>query len=376
MMADRTHLTTLHPDARKNAAASRVPCLVFRDSNDPFAERVVPIDPAGHITLVVGRADDCDVTLEDAVVSRRHLMARLAEARKVEVTDLGSTNGSYIDGQSLEGKGSLVPGQTLQLGRHLVNLDWRDPARAEAAASLARDLERASQYVASLLPPRVSEGPVHLDWAFEPSAKLGGDVFGYHAIDATTIAGYLVDVTGHGVGAAMHSTSILSTLRRQALSNTDFRDPALVLTRLNDTFGMEAHDGLCFTMWYGVYETGSRMLRYGSGGHHPAYLVVDGQAPQPLRQRDPMMGAMPGRAFSAGEVVVPPGARLHIFSDGCFEIETAEGGQWTLHDFLPLLTETEEGVGVSAETLHQTIRRAARPGPLADDLSLLSVTFS
>lgn len=376
-MTDRTQLTTLHPGVRKATAAARVPCLVLRDSADPFAERVALLDPKGRLALVIGRADDCHVTLDDVAVSRRHVSARLVEARVVEITDLGSTNGTFIEGYRIEGTGRLTPGQTMQIGRHVVSIDWRDPASAEAAADLARDLEKASHYVASLLPVRVSEGPVLLDWAFEPSAKLGGDVFGYHAIDATTIAGYLIDVTGHGVGAAMHSTSILSTLRRQALPDCDFRDPGSVLTRLNETFGMDEHDGYCFTIWYGVYETGTRILRYGSGGHHPAYLVCPGSGEiVALRQRDPMMGALPGRVYTTGWMEVPPGARLHVFSDGCFEIATAEGGQWTLQDFLPLLTQTPEGIDVRAETIHRAVRAAARPGPLADDLSLLSVTFS
>ena len=377
MAEHRTHLTTLHPDARKTAAVSRVPCIVLRDSTDPFVERVAQLDPTGARAVVVGRAADCHIRLDDGAVSRRHVSIRLAEPRRLEATDLDSTNGSYLDGVRFSGATHVAPGQTLQIGRHLISLDWRDPARAEAAADLARDLERASHYVESLLPRRVTDGPVQLDWAFEPSAKLGGDVFGYHAIDSQTLAGYLIDVTGHGVGAAMHSTSILATLRRQALSNTDFRDPARVLTRLNDTFSMDEHDGFCFTIWYGVYDVASRTLRYGSGGHHPAYLVhpLDG-ALTPLRNRDPMMGVMPGHQFASGQVAVPRGGRLHVFSDGCFEIVAANGAQWGMADFLPLLTGTPEGVQVRAETIHRAVRAAARPGPLADDLSLLSVTFS
>jgi len=275
----------------------------------------------------------------------------------------------------LDGPHQLGVGESVQFGRHRITVDWRDPSETEAAEELARDLERASHYVMSLLPRPVAGGPVLLDWAFTPSAKLGGDIFGYHALDGAMMIAYLIDVTGHGVGAAMHSTSILSTLRRQALPRTDFRDPGAVLSQLNDFFPMEDHDGLCFTIWYGCYNTQTRMLRYGSGGHHPAYMITPEGQLCPLRVRNPILGVIPGQTFQFGESYVPPGARMHVFSDGCFEITTRAGAEWGLADFLPLLTQGPSGLEVTAAELEATIRAAATDGPLADDVSIMSFTF-
>ena len=375
-MSERTHITDMDPVDTAPPSAERVPCLVIREGLGGGTERVVALDIRGRVPTLIGQSEECQVILDDSAVSRRHAMVRL-EGEGAEVIDLGSTNGSFVAGRRFEGATRIVMGQTFQVGRHLVTLDLRDPRRAHAAQELARDLERASHYVISLLPQRVESGPVRLDWAFEPSAKLGGDVFGYHAIDDWTIAGYLIDVSGHGVGAAMHSTSILSTLRRQALPDTDFRDPGAVLTRLNDTFLMDDYDGFCFTIWYGVFDRRTRVLRYGSGGHHPAYLVSPlGGAPLPLRVRNPVMGALPGQVYASAEVLVLPGGRLHVFSDGCFEIATRDGDQWGLPHFLPLLTETEHGPGIAARRIFEAVRAVARPGPLADDFSIMSVTFS
>lgn len=371
-MSEQTHITDLDAVAEAPPVSHRAPVLVVRDSRGE-AERVVRLDPKGLTPVILGRAEDCDVVLADTAISRRHLMVR-SMGHEAEVTDLGSTNGSYLGGIRLEGTVHLAEGQSVQIGRHFVTLDWRDPERAEAQAELNRDLERASRYVASLLPRRITEGPVLLDWAFEPSAKLGGDVFGWHTIDEKTIAGYLIDVSGHGVGAAMHSTTVLSTVRRQALSDCDFRDPAQVLTRLNETFQMDEFDGFCFTIWYGVYELSSRVLRYSSGGHHPAYMVSPmGGAPLPLRVRNPVMGAIPGCQYNAAEMVALPGAQLHIFSDGCFEIETRDQRKFGLSDFVPLLAESP---WATPERIYEAVRSVARPGPLADDFSILSVTFA
>lgn len=333
------------------------------------------LQPPPAAPIVLGRSPEADITLEDSVISRKHVSVGFAGEQLI-VTDLGSTNGSYLGGEKLDTSRPFRPGMVLQVGAHTAVVEWRNPLSHAAAAELAQDLEKASRYVESLLPERISEGPVRLDWAFQPSAKLGGDVFGYHPINRRFLAGYLIDVTGHGVGAAMHSTSILAALRQMALPHANFTDPSSVLKRLNDTFSMDDHDGYCFTIWYGAFDLKTRVLRYASAGHHPAFLVgPDGGAPTPLRVRNPMMGVLRGIEFASAQVTIAPGARLHVFSDGCFEITDRSDRQWRLADFLPLLTDGPDGRDVSATSILATVRKAAKPGPLADDFSIMSVEF-
>src|SRR5262249_7173106 len=113
----------------------------------------------------------------------------------------------------------------------------------ESQRELAEEVAQAARYVQSLLPPPLAEGPVLADWRFVPSTQLGGDTFGYHWLDKEHMAAYLLDVCGHGVGAALLAVSVMNVLRAQALPHTDFHDPARVLEALNESFPMEKHDG-------------------------------------------------------------------------------------------------------------------------------------
>ena len=106
------------------------------------------------------------------------------------------------------------------------------------------------------------------------STSLGGDAFGYHWLDENHFAMYLLDVSGHGVGAALLSVSAMETLRSQNLPDTDFRNPAEVLKRLNNAFQMENHHQMFFTIWYGVYDKMAQKIVYSSGGHPPALLYT------------------------------------------------------------------------------------------------------
>ncbi|MBU1904861.1 MAG: response regulator, partial [Proteobacteria bacterium] len=98
--------------------------------------------------------------------------------------------------------------------------------------ALTNELNQAAAYVRSLLPPRL-EGDIRTDWEFIPSTSLGGDSFGYHWIDDDHLAIYLLDVCGHGVGAALVSMSAINSLRSESLNDVDFRDPSQVLAGLN-----------------------------------------------------------------------------------------------------------------------------------------------
>jgi len=146
-------------------------------------------------------------------------------------------------------------------------------ALQESQKRLSDEVRQAERYVESLLPDKLKKGEILTDWRFVPSAELGGDSFGYHWLDDDHFAFYLLDVSGHGVGAALLSVSAMNALRSQALPNTDFRDPSRVLFALNNAFQMDQQNGLYFTIWYCVFHKPTRQVRYSGGGHPPAILI-------------------------------------------------------------------------------------------------------
>ena len=64
--------------------------------------------------MLIGRSRDCDITLDDPNVSRRHAELRNEDGRWI-VRDLGSTNGIKVNGRRMEDS-ILQPGDELQLG--------------------------------------------------------------------------------------------------------------------------------------------------------------------------------------------------------------------------------------------------------------------
>jgi serine phosphatase RsbU (regulator of sigma subunit) len=330
----------------------------------------------GPQPLTIGREAGRDIVLADANVSRQHAQICFAND-EVVVWDLGSTNGTFVDGRRITAPTTMSDASVLQVGNKRLKYERHDKRDVERAQELSRDLDKASNYVLSLLPAPIIGERIAAEWFYLPSARLGGDVFGYDWLHPDTFAFFVIDVSGHGIGAAMHSVSVLNVLRRRALPDTDFKDPVQVLASLNAMFPMDNHDGMYFTMWYGVYDTRTRSLTYASAGHHPAYLVpLAKTASIPLRTRGLMIGAEPACRFHAEQVTVSPSSSLYLFSDGAFEVVTNEGQQWRLNDFLPLLLEPALPGVSEPRRLYDRVKRTTGDRALDDDVSLLAVTFA
>ena len=333
--------------------------------------------PLASTPLRVGRREPCELVLNDVEVSAKHCEITLPEGElEALITDLGSTNGSYLDGQRIKGSVPWPPGAALQIGRHVLKHEHRPSREAQRSAELDRDLRQASRYLQSLLPPPLLEGPVRADWVFVPSAQIGGDAFSYGWLDEQRFAIALFDVCGHGIAAAVHSVAVLSALRQRNLPGVDYGDPSSVLAGLNDAFPMDAHAGMYFTAWGGVYDRATRRLSYASTGHHPAWLVdADRRAMQPLATRNPMVGAMRPDRFQAASVEVPIGSRLYVFSDGLFEVRTPDGRECGLDDFTPSLLEPALPAVTEPQRLFDRVRSACGGAEFDDDVSLLTFSF-
>jgi sigma-B regulation protein RsbU (phosphoserine phosphatase) len=251
-------------------------------------------------------------------------------------------------------------------------------------AHMKAEINRAATYVRSLLDPPM-EGAVHADWRFVPCEALGGDVFGFHWIDEDHLAMYVIDVSGHGVGPALMGVSAMNLIKSGSLERAQVLDPTRTLQALNAAFPMARHDGMYFTIWYGIYNKRTRELSWSGGGHPPSFLLRGGTLRR-LESTTYMIGIVEDYDAPTERITIEPGDRLYLFSDGVFELHLKDGGIWGLDQLESFLAKNPaDGVldAVVAETRRVVLdgRGQADPGvgtavAWDDDFSLIEFRFA
>jgi len=233
-----------------------------------------------------------------------------------------------------------------------------DPLAAELA--IARKVQR------KLLPqPHFSAYGLNCECASLPAGEIGGDLYDFFEIDPGSMAFLLGDISGKGIGAALLMANLQATIRgQQDLA----RYPSRLMQRVNELFFESTRPEHFATLLYGVYDAGTRTIRYVNCGHPSAVLVRANGDFELLDASATVLGAFKDRGFEEREVAMRSGDRLVLFSDGFSEANMEENtDDRALENILSLSKSHENGLaGALAST-------AASGGKQADDITVMDL---
>ena len=242
--------------------------------------------------------------------------------------------------------------------------------------TLEAEMTEAADYIRSLMPSPMI-GSVSIESQFLPSRQLGGDCFDYRWLDRDWLLIYVLDVSGHGLGAALMSVSVQNILRTQVLPDVNFYQPKMVLTALNEAFAAQESERY-FTMWYGVYDSKRRLLFYSSAGHPPGLLISGDVAdPEVQRLRTPAtpIGIVLDMNYTTQCCKIPPNSTLYLFSDGIYEFQKFDQTMWTLEDWVRFLRIHHTQTPLTPEEIVRKVQVIKKNLEFEDDCTLLQVRF-
>ena len=272
---------------------------------------------------------------------------------------------------------------------HFIGVQSDVTARREAEQGLRRvkealeqDLRLAARVQQALLPPaELQLGRLRIARAFHPSTSLAGDAVGVVAFPHGPVGLYLLDVSGHGVGAALLSFTLNHTLSPSVEGSLLVEDsghgpsvvaPSRVAERLNRQFPMD-RTRQYFTMVYGVFDGSCERFEYVMAGH-PAPILMPRAGPcVALHGRGLPIGMIEHATFEDETAILQPGDRLYFYTDGVIEALDAseqEFGHARLIAEVDRLRDRPLRVGLD---LIADLVRDWSGGQLTDDVSLLAV---
>jgi sigma-B regulation protein RsbU (phosphoserine phosphatase) len=256
-------------------------------------------------------------------------------------------------------------------------------ALRQAKEVLERDLRLAARVQQALLPPpEVMQGGFRIASVSQPCTDLAGDGVGIVPLPDGALALYVLDVSGHGVGAALLSFTLThlfsATAGEGALTVADTAagvpivEPSRVAARLNQRFPMD-RTRQYFTLVYGVLDTATARFRYVTAGHPaPLYLPAAGP-PRAVAGGGLPIGMIEDARYEGENLRLEPGDRLYFYTDGVIEALDAHEQPFGEARLLSEIARLRDrGLREGLAELADTVSRWCG-GDLRDDVTLLAV---
>lgn len=198
---------------------------------------------------------------------------------------------------------------------------------ARRQEQLDADLSVAREAQSFLLPAaRGTVGRLRYASRTCPGSVVGGDLFDIFDIDDHRTGICFGDITGHGIGAAILMTAVLSHLRATLAK---CGDPAAAVAETNAYLARHSSDRMMATLWVGVFDASECTLKYVDAGHGHWLVCTAGAAPvRPLSPGGMIIGVQPDFEYSGACLELRPGDRLILYSDGLVEQPNTENEQF------------------------------------------------
>jgi sigma-B regulation protein RsbU (phosphoserine phosphatase) len=187
--------------------------------------------------------------------------------------------------------------------------------------AVQRDLNTAARIQQAILPqvfppfPHRSEFAIYAE--MHAAKDIGGDFYDFFLIDDTHLGFVIGDVSGKGIPAAIYM-AVARTMIKGIASQVP--DPAECLSKVNSMLIPESDASMFVTVFYGVMETNTGVIRYCNGGHNLPFIVRSGSKVTPLEDTAGIiLGKIEPFRFETRELQCHPGDRIVLYTDGVTE---------------------------------------------------------
>jgi phosphoserine phosphatase RsbU/P len=251
----------------------------------------------------------------------------------------------------------------------------------DAHRRIRRDLDSAAAVQRSLLPKTLAwVNGMHFSWAFEPCETLAGDSFNVFMVDDDHVALYLLDVSGHGVAAALQAVALTRVLASRPWPVSALRrilSPAEVAEALNREFPIDPETWQYFTFLCATLDVRSSELRFTSAGHPgPIYVPCSG-GPATVDAPGFPIGLFPETSYEEHSLKLKVGDRVYFYSDGATDAIDSDGRDFGRKRLVEALDACRQvTLDDALATVVRTIKDWAGTGGPQDDLTLLGIEVS
>ena len=248
--------------------------------------------------------------------------------------------------------------------------------RIEAELSLATRIQASS--LPKDFPPFPDRKEFDLFASMTPAKEVGGDFYDFFLIDDDHLGLVIADVSGKGVPAALFMMISMALVRNAAMSPENEKNPAKILQVVNRQICSRNPEEMFVTVWLGILDIPSGKLTAANAGHeYPALKHPDGSFAILKDRHGLVIGAMETARYRDYELVLEPGEKLFVYTDGVAEAANVRDELFGSERLIAALRSGEEN---SPEEILDTVRNAVQEfvgtAPQFDDLTMLCLQYN
>ena len=202
---------------------------------------------------------------------------------------------------------------------------------------IGTELKLASEIQENALPTNFpSCDSFELYASMTPAKEVGGDFYDFTMIDDDHLMLTIADVSGKGVPASllMMVTQILLQENSSLL-----KDPAKVLTTVNNRVCGNNKANMFVTVWLGILELSTGKLVFANAGHEDFVLKTDDDFKLHKTKHGIPIGGMEDYEYKNNEIKLNKGDKLFLYTDGLPEATNSELEMFNLDRMVDTLNE-------------------------------------
>ena len=184
----------------------------------------------------------------------------------------------------------------------------------------------------------------------------------------------IADVSGKGVPAALFMM-VSSTLIRHSSSGE--YSPAAILQNVNEQICARNPEEMFVTAWLGILEISTGKLTAANAGHEYPMLKRAGKEFELLKDRHGLvLGAMSGVRYRDYEILLEPGAKVFVYTDGLAEAVNGDLEQFGTDGIIDSLRRAGNGAPETiVAAMNLTVDAFVGEEPQFDDLTMLCLEY-
>ena len=247
------------------------------------------------------------------------------------------------------------------------------------SSRIETELNMASSIQSDMLPniyPAFPERPEFDIYAsMDPAKEVGGDFYDFFLVDDDHLCIVIADVSGKGVPAALFMMASKIILANNAMLG---KTPAQILTDANTAICSNNREDMFVTVWLGILELSTGKLTAANAGHeYPVMREADGLFEIVKDKHGFVIGGMEGMRYKQYELMMKPGSKLFLYTDGVPEATDAKKQLFGTDRMLDALNEDETA---DPENVLRQVRRAVDKfvdkAEQFDDLTMLCLEYN